>query len=69
VYVYFRTEGNQIVMSIVNSSNKAATIDLNRFTESFSGKKNALDVISGKKFTLDKPLNIDQLSILILDLK
>ncbi|MCF8340366.1 MAG: cyclomaltodextrinase N-terminal domain-containing protein [Chitinophagaceae bacterium] len=69
LYVYFRTEGNQIVMCIVNISNKAATIDLNRFTESFSGKKNALDVISGKKITLDKPLNIDQLSILILDLK
>jgi glycosidase len=69
VYVYFRTEGNQNVMCIVNSSNKAKTLDLNRFSESFSGKKNALDVISGKKITLDKTLNIDQLSILILDLK
>jgi neopullulanase len=69
VYVYFRFEGNQNVMCIVNSSNKAKRIDLNRFSESFYGKKNAIDVISGKKITLDNALNINQLSILILDLK
>ena len=46
VYVYFRINGNDKVMVVVNTSDKEQTLDLKRFEECLDGVKSMEDVLS-----------------------
>jgi neopullulanase len=69
IYVYFRYNNSQRVMCIVNSSENAREIKLDRYRDGMAGKTRAIDVITKKEISLGKSLMLEPNSISILDLK
>ena len=70
VYVYFRYNDQGSVMTVINNSETAQSIDLKRFAESLDGYKSGKDVITDKIYTLNnKTLQIPAKTSLILELK
>lgn len=67
VYVYFRYDDNDLVMVVINNNLEAQTIDLGRFSEILKTPKNANDVITDEKFSLDKSLQIMGKTVLVLE--
>ncbi len=61
-YVYFRRyekgQEQEQVMVVINKNKTASALDLNRFGRLLQGRKNGVDVISGKKVDLTKPLTL-----------
>ena len=47
LYVYFRYDNNQTVMCVMNTDNKARSINLNKYTERTNVFKGGKDIISG----------------------
>jgi hypothetical protein len=45
-------------MVVINKNKTASALDLNRFGRLLQGRKNGVDVISGKKVDLTKPLTL-----------
>jgi glycosidase len=69
VYVYFRYDGKQTVMCIMNTNAEPKTIDLARFEERMKGYTAALDVAAGQVFKLEKTITLLPVSNLVLELK
>jgi len=67
-YVYFRTDAKQKVMVIINRNEKTLQLDLSRFTEALHGSKRALEVISNHRLDLEKTLQINAKTAMILEL-
>lgn len=47
LYVYFRYDGVQTIMCVMNTDEKARTIDFGRYAERTTGFKTAKDIVSG----------------------
>lgn len=69
VYTYFRHTDNQLVMVIINSGDKEKQIGTLRFEEFLLGKKSAVDVITGTKFSLSNDIKILPRTTLILEIE
>lgn len=69
VYVYFRYDGKQTVMCIMNTNPEPKTIDLARFEERIKGYTAALDVAAGQVFKLEKTITLLPVSNLVLELR
>lgn len=69
VYVYFRYDGKQTVMCIMNTNAEPKTIDLSRFEERMNGYTAALDVAAGQVFKLEKTITLLPVSNLVLELR
>ncbi|ATA68736.1 alpha-amlyase [Capnocytophaga cynodegmi] len=69
VYVYFRYNQQEAVMIILNNNKEKQNIDLSRFAESLKGYTNGKDIISGKELQLQKPLEIEGKTSMIIELK
>ena len=71
VYVYFRYNGNEKIMVVINNNEKEQTFDLSRFTEALNGVSKGKDVISGKDFSIsnENKITISEKSSLILELE
>jgi len=71
VYVYFRYNGKEKVMVVLNNNEKEQTLDLSRFSESLNEFSSGKDVISGKTFQINSQnkLTVSPKTSLILELK
>ncbi|WP_041989982.1 glycoside hydrolase family 13 protein [Capnocytophaga cynodegmi] len=69
VYVYFRYNQQEAVMTILNNNKEKQNIDLSRFAESLKGYTNGKDIISGKELQLQKSLEIEGKTPMIIELK
>lgn len=68
VYVYFRHNGNDRVMVIINKNTKNYQLQLGRFQEHIQGSPEALEVISNKKLILGKELLLKPKTSYVLEL-
>lgn len=68
VYVYFRYDGNQTVMCVMNTNTTEKTIDTNRFSERTNGFKKGIDIPTGKAYELGGSLKLRPMSMLVLNL-
>jgi glycosidase len=69
VYVYARMANQESAICFVHTGNKPIVVDLKRFAEGFGGKKLATNIVSGKTFEIGTTMQLEPLSIVILDLK
>ena len=68
VYVYFRYTEEKRVMVVVNNNLGNQNLQLSRYSEGIAGNTKALDVISGKSFSLPKVLEVAAETTLIFEL-
>jgi len=68
-YVLFRYTEEEIVMLIMNKSDKEDILDLKEYAEVLKGKRMAMDVISGQQLTLDNELKVPSRSAMILQFR
>ncbi len=69
VFVYFRKNGDNKVMCIINQNKRGVTeLDLSRFSEVTGSRAAAKDVISGQSLVLEGKLTLEPESIRILHL-
>jgi neopullulanase len=69
VYVYFRYDGKQTVMCLMNTNTEPKTIELSRFAERMKGFTSALDVAAGQVFQLEKTITLIPYTNLVLELR
>jgi glycosidase len=70
VYVYFRYDGKQTIMCVLNQNNEAKTINLNRFSDRTKEFSKASDVISGRTIVLSAAeLVIPSNQLLVMELQ
>ncbi|CEN39125.1 Neopullulanase SusA [Capnocytophaga cynodegmi] len=69
VYVYFRYNQQEAVMIILNNNKEKQNIDLSRFAESLKGYTKGKDIISGKELQLQKSLEIEGKTSMIIELR
>ena len=67
-YVYFRYDGKKKVMVAFNKGMAQAVLPVARFNEMLAGVTSGIDVISGKRFSLDTALTLPARSVVILEL-
>jgi glycosidase len=68
-WVYFRTEGDQILMCVYSLNDKPIDLDLKRFQPTLNGKSRGMDVVSGERVFLDGKVTIPAKGSLMLHLK
>ncbi|SDQ55702.1 glycoside hydrolase family 13 protein [Flagellimonas zhangzhouensis] len=69
VYVYFRYLPEETVMVVLNNSSKDQSIDLGRFAEGIKNHTKGLNIINGKAYNLEQPLEIDAKTGWVFELK
>jgi neopullulanase len=69
VYVYFRYDGKQTIMCILNPGEKTVTLKTSRFVERLKGASSYKDVISGQTTLLNEALLAPAGSLQILEIK
>lgn len=69
VYVYFRYDGNQTIMCIMNTMTEAKTIEGKRFHERTAGFNRGIDIPTGANYSLTGSISLRPLSMLVLELK
>ena len=69
VYVYFRYNESDTVMVVMNQSQDAVALDLDRFSERLVGRKRARDVITGQAFVLGESISLEARSVLLLEIE
>lgn len=69
VYVYFRYNGQQKLMVILNKNEAAYQLNLDRFAEMLAGISEGKDVLSGKSYQLGEQVELQMKGALILELK
>jgi len=68
IYVYFRYNTEKTVMIILNQNKEKSTIDTSRYNEILKNFSNANNIISNEKISNLKTINIEPLSVTILEL-
>ena len=68
-YVYFRYDGKQTIMCVLNAGDKAVTLKLSRFSERLKGASQYTEVITGKSAQIGETLVVPAGSFLVLDVK
>ncbi|MFT3822643.1 MAG: alpha-amylase family glycosyl hydrolase [Chitinophagaceae bacterium] len=68
VYVYFRYDDKQTVMCIMNTNDKAAETEADRFTERTSGFTSMKNVVTGTVTSLKGKITIPAKSVLVAEL-
>lgn len=69
VFVYFRYNGNEGVMVILNNSENEQALDLARFAESLNGFSKGKDVISDKEVLLKNTISIPAKTSMVIELQ
>ena len=65
-YVYFRHDGKQTVMVVLNKNGADTRLDLGRFAESIKGAHAAKNVLTGAAVNLDEPLALPAMTSVVL---
>ena len=68
-YVYFRYDGQQTVMCVMNQNDGPVTLNLSRFTERMKGFTKAFDVATGNTFNLEPTLTVGGKYLLVMELR
>lgn len=69
VYVYARYTDKERVIVILNNGTKAHNLNIDRYSEAFTGATAVNDVVTGKDYTLNKQLSIEPRSAMVLVVK
>lgn len=69
IYVYFRYNGTQTIMVVLNKNAGASKVDTGRFAEITKDKKSARDVIRGDQYILSNGLSIPGRTAMVFELK
>ncbi len=69
VFAYFRYDETDTVMVVFNRSDETETLGLSRFAERLGDAKFATDVLTGKRFNMEKQLVLEPRSALLLELE
>lgn len=69
VYVYFRYNTTESVMTLINNSNEITTLKSNRFKENIGNYKSGKDVITEQNIDIKNEITVEPKSVLILELK
>lgn len=67
-YVYFRVNGVDSVMVIINNNPEEVILDLNRFKEGIYTTQKGIDILTGKKLSLRDKLKISGKTSMVIDL-
>ena len=67
-YVYFRVNGVDSVMVIINNNPEEVILDLNRFKEGIYTAQKGIDILTGKKLSLRDKLKISGKTSMVIDL-
>jgi glycosidase len=65
-YVYFRHDGKQTVMVVLNKNTKASTLDLARFSAMIKDARSAKNVLTGAGVDLRAPLQLPAMTSVVL---
>lgn len=65
-YVYFRHDGRQTVMVVLNKNTRDTQLDLGRFAAMIEGARSATNVLTGEQVDLGAPLALPALGSLVL---
>lgn len=68
VYAYFRYDDHESVMVVFNRGKDAVSLDMARFAERLGDSRYAEDVITGKRFGIDKSIQLEPRSVMILEI-
>ena len=72
LYVYFRYDAHQTIMCVMNTGDRAAMVDLGHYAERTAGFTGAVDVLSGKTYTITggkgQPIMIGKTEIAPMDM-
>lgn len=69
VFAYFRYDDTQTVMVVFNRSSETQTLGVERFAERLGDSAFGTDVLSGKRYNVQKPLVLEPRSALLLELE
>lgn len=69
MYIYFRKHEKDLVMVAVNNLDNAKNLDPDLYTDVIGRKKKAIEVLSGKSYSLRKKIIIDPKSAKIFQIK
>jgi glycosidase len=69
IYVYFRYNENQTILCALNSDTLTSAIQFNDYAERTRGFEYAVDIISGKSYSVSEKMELPARSIRILELK
>ena len=69
MYIYFRKHEKDLVMVAVNNLDNAKNLDPELYTDVIGRKKKAIEVLSGKSYSLRKKIIIDPKSAKIFQIK
>jgi len=65
-YVYFRHDGNQTVMVVLNKNADATRLELGRFAAMIKGARSATNVLTGEPVDLGAPLALPAMTSVVL---
>lgn len=66
-YVYFRENGVDSVMVVINNNPESVTLDLNRFKEGIYTVKEGTDILTDKKLSLRGKLKVDGKTSMVIE--
>lgn len=69
IYVYIRILDEQVVMVVINNSDKDKDLQLDRFAEILKANSRGTDILSGKSMELKEKLALPGKSALVLEIK
>jgi hypothetical protein len=69
VYVYFRYDGKQTIMCVLNPGDKDITLKASRFVERLKGASNYRDIMSGQTTLMSDALLAPAGSFQVLEVK
>ena len=69
VYAYFRYDDDRTIMVVFNRGNEPVEVDTARFAERLDGFTHGTDVLSDKRVSISPTLELDPMSVMILELE
>lgn len=68
-YTYFRHDGRQKVMVVINKSRDVRPLDVGRFAELIDGEREGRDVLTDRQYPLDASFAVPARTALVLELR
>ena len=69
VYAYFRYNDSETVMVVFNRSEEPVSLDTARFAERLGDSSHANDVLTGKRISLQSAIELEPMSVMILEVE
>ena len=69
VYAYFRYNETDTVMVVFNRGPEAVNMETARFAERLGDSTHATDVISGRRVSIDGAIELEPMSVMILEVE